>query len=642
MAMEAEKGLNEAQMRAVEATEGAVLVLAGAGAGKTKTIAHRVRHIVKAGTRPSRILAITFTNKAAREMRERVEGLLADPTQTGPTVCTFHALSVQLLREHAALMGLPRHFTILDRADSLKAVKKAIREAGEDEKRFEPRTVLGAISRAKGNAQDATLYEAAGGHGYFERIVADVWPRYQKILAKEGALDFDDLLLFTYKLLRDHPDVRAKLGDRWHYVHVDEYQDTNTVQFELVRLLVETHGNLFCVGDVDQVVYSWRGASIGNILDFEKNFPNATIVRLEENYRSTKTIISVSNEIIKKNKRRREKTLFTNNEAGEPLQCFSGLDERDEAELVAARASELIAERVPAHEIAVLYRANFQSRALEEAFLAAGVPYRVLGTRFFDRAEVKDTLAYIRAALNENAESDIRRIINVPARGIGKVTVDKLFSSGMSALPGATQQKVQGFYNILRDIKARAEQTKASETLAFALERSGLATLYGSGGVEERERLENVRELVSLAATRYDALPAPDGLMRLIEDAALATDQDELDAPRRSGSMVSLMTVHAAKGLEFDHVFITGLEDSLFPHASLYSEPNPDTDPEEERRLFYVALTRARKMVYLCYAQVRTVFGARSTRLPSEFLLEIDEKYLAAGELSPRTIQYLE
>lgn len=640
--MEVEKGLNEAQMNAVRATEGAVLVLAGAGAGKTRTIAHRIRHIVNNGTPASQILAITFTNKASREMRDRVEKLLEPRTGPGPTVSTFHALSVQLLREYSSRLGLSKHFTIHDRADSLKAVKRALREAGEDDKRFEPRTVLSAISRAKGNALDARAYEAEAGHDYFGRIVADVWPRYQALLAKERALDFDDLLLGAYKLLRDHQDVREQLSMRWRYLHVDEYQDTNVVQFELARLLVEGHGNIFCVGDVDQVVYSWRGASLKNILDFEANFPNATVIRLEENYRSTKTIIEVSNEIIKKNKRRREKTLFTNNAVGEPLVCFSGYDERDEAAQVAMRAGELIEQGVPPQEIAVLYRANFQSRALEEAFLSAGVPYRVLGTRFFDRAEVKDTLAYVRAALNEDAESDIRRIINVPMRGIGKVTVDKLFVAGREALPSAAQAKVAGFYNILRDIRTRAMAGTASEALAFALDKSGIATALSAGSEEERERLENVRELVSLAATRYDALPAPDGLLRLLEDAALASDQDELDAPRRGGAQVSLMTVHAAKGLEFDHVFITGLEDGLFPHESLGGASRDEADPEEERRLFYVALTRARIMVYLTYAQVRTVFGSRTTRLPSEFLLEIDEKHLTVPESQPSKVVYLE
>lgn len=645
--MEHLKGLNEAQKKAVLATNGAVLVLAGAGAGKTKTIAHRIAHIVNSGTPGHAILAITFTNKAAREMRERAVTMLQthNLAHTGrPTVSTFHALSAELLREHADLMGLSRHFTIFDRSDSLKAVKKALKEAGEDDKRFEPRSVLGAISRAKGEAVGEVEYEAQAGNGYFERIVADVWPRYSAILRKEKSLDFDDLLLYTYRLLKEHDAVRAKLNDRWRYVHVDEYQDTNIVQFEIARMLSEGHGNLFGVGDLDQMVYSWRGASIRNILDFESHFPDATILKLEENYRSTKTIIAVSNEIIKKNKKRREKTLFTNNEDGEKILCLCGYDEHAEAGLIVNTVDDLLSEGTPAREIAILYRANFQSRVLEEAFLSAGLPYRVLGTRFFDRAEVKDTLSYLRASLNPESESDIRRIINVPARGIGKVTVDKVFSGARDTLPAATAEKVSAFYRMLDGIRGKATTAPVSETLAHILTVSGIAGMLASGHEEDQERLENVRELVSLATTRYDHLPVPEGCERLLEDAALATDQDELDAPKKDGNAVSLMTVHASKGLEFDHVFVSGLEDGLFPHESL-GGGRDFSDPEEERRLFYVALTRARKRVYLSYAQSRMVFGNRAPRLPSEFLLEIDEAYLEADippEPRPGKVVYLE
>jgi DNA helicase-2/ATP-dependent DNA helicase PcrA len=448
------------------------------------------------------------------------------------------------------------------------------------------------------------------------------------MLRKEDAVDFDDLLLLVWKLLSTHKDIRAALQQRYQYIHVDEYQDTNKVQYEIVRLLAGEKQNVFCVGDLDQNVYSWRGATIDNILQFEKDFPNATTIRLEQNYRSTNTIVTVSNEIIKKNRRRKEKTLFTTQPDGEKIALIMGYDERNEAERVVEKIAALEAKGVPGHEIAVLYRANFQSRVLEDACLSSGLAYRVLGIRFFDRKEVKDLLAYVRAALNPESWADIERVINTPTRGIGKVTVEKLRSGGLKSLTGHTHKKVATFYDILKHIRGHALGHTASETLAYALTVSTIEQSLSGKTEEDQERLENVKELVSLAAQRYDTETAPEGLLRLLEDAALATDQDELDhrtdhAPRNA---INLMTIHAAKGLEFTHVFVTGLEDGLFPHERLH-ETNT-VDDEEERRLFYVALTRAKEKVHLAYAQVRTVFGQRLPRMPSEFVLDIDERYL--------------
>lgn len=633
--MEHLKGLNSAQKEAVCTIDGPVLVLAGAGAGKTKTIAHRIVHIVNGGVPAHAILAITFTNKAAREMRERVLHLLDTfgGNHTGaPTVATFHALSAMLLREHAEVIGLPKHFTIFDRADSLRAVKRALKQAGEDDKRFEPRTVLGSISRAKSDAKPLSVYREETGNAWYETTVAQVWHHYELIVRKEGAVDFDDLLLLCWRLLRDHADIRERLQTRYQYIHVDEYQDTNKVQYEIVRLLAGERANVFAVGDLDQNVYSWRGATIENILEFERAFPQSTTIRLEQNYRSTKTIVDVSNEIIKKNRRRKEKTLFTDNPEGEKLTLTVAYDERDEAERVVERVALLGAQGVPAREIAILYRANYQSRILEEAFLTAGIPYRVLGTRFFDRKEVKDLLSYIRAGLNPDSWSDIGRIINVPTRGVGKVTYDKLLSGARGTLSGKTKDRVDEFFVILRSIGAYAGEHTTSELLLFALTRSGLEASLQGTSEEDVERLENVRELVSLAVNRYDAL-GPEGILRLLEDSALATDQDELDqrTDRTKGDAVTLMTVHAAKGLEFAHVFITGLEDGLFPHERMDEKGTADT--EEERRLFYVALTRAKDQIHLSYAQTRTVFGQRLTRMPSEFVLDIDAEYIEGEEM---------
>ncbi len=624
------EGLNDAQNEAVLATEGPVLVLAGAGAGKTKTIAHRIVHIVNGGTPAYRVLAITFTNKAAREMRERVLHLLSTfkvNDMSVPTVSTFHALCATLLREHATAAGLPKHFTIFDRTDSIRTIKRALKETVGEDARFEPRAVLGAISRAKGDALSLETYRERAGRAWFQSGVANVWHVYDAALRAEGAVDFDDLLYLTLKLLTKNTKIRSALATRYRYVHVDEYQDTNKVQYEIMRQIASEHGNIFCVGDLDQNVYSFRGASIDNILDFERSFPNARVIRLEQNYRSTGTIVAVSNRIIERNKRRRKKTLFTDNPEGEKLSLLVGYNERDEALRVAETARELAAKGVPLGEIAVLYRANFQSRALEEAFLSLGVPYRVLGTRFFDRKEVKDVLSYVRAALNRDGWVDIGRIVNEPPRGIGKVTFEKLVAGNRAQLGGKMKEKIDGFFVILDDIAAFALAHTASETLLFVLERSGIAALLDTKREEDQERLENVRELVSLATNRYDANPAPEGLMRLMEDAALATDQDELDArtDRSAGDAVTLMTVHASKGLEFRHVFITGLEEGLFPHRRINESARDD---EEERRLFYVALTRAKEKVHLSYALMRTVFGERNATMPSEFLLEIDEAYV--------------
>jgi DNA helicase II / ATP-dependent DNA helicase PcrA len=638
------EGLNEAQKQAVSTTEGPVLVLAGAGAGKTKTIAHRVVHLVKGGVPGRAILAITFTNKAAREMRERVGDLLKEHGEyratNEVTIATFHALGVQLLREFSREAELDRHFTIFDRADSIRAIKRALKEGGYEDAQLAPRSVLGAISRAKGAACTLTAYRESADDPY-RSMVASVWEGYQKTLRKERALDFDDLLLELWRLLSSQEEVRKVLAERYQYIHVDEYQDTNAVQYALVRLFTGARGNVFCVGDLDQNIYSWRGASIRNILEFEQVFPDAAVIRLEQNYRSTKTIIAVSNDIISKNVHRKEKRLFTENPEGSKLALITGYDEKDEANKIAWEAERLVGEGVPLNEIAVLYRANFQSRVLEDAFLRANVPYRVLGTRFFDRKEVKDTLTYLRAGLNPESFSDIERIINAPLRGIGAVTVRKLASVGESGLSGKPLERVRSFYRILGDIQTITLRERASEAVRFAIERSGLVAHLEQGGEEERERLLNMQELVTLASERYDHMPAPDGILRLIEDAALATDQDELDASGKRRDGVTLMTIHAAKGLEFSHVFIAGLEDGLFP-LERDGGGSATADDEEERRLFYVALTRAKEKVHLSYAQVRTVFGNRSPRIPSEFLLDIDEEFIEKPTTEPSRVVYLD
>ncbi len=619
-------GLNSAQKEAVEHTEGPLLVLAGAGAGKTRVIVHRILHLIEKGAAPDSILAVTFTNKAAKEMRERIHTLLREtkelnrpaPLESLPFVSTFHSLGVHIIKENSALLGLNRQFAIFDRDDSMRALKEALRDIGIDPKETEPRKILSAISREKGKSVTASLYrEAAEGH--YPNLVARAWEAYDRILQKEKALDFDDLLLKTVILLRDNEEVREHYRRVWHYLHVDEYQDTNRVQSELAELLATPRNNICAVGDIDQTIYSWRGARLTNILHFEKTYPNARIIILEENYRSTKRIIEASNEIIKKNQFRKEKTLYTNNPEGEALSLYVSFDESDEAGFIADKVSTLLEEGVSPRNIAVLYRANFQSRAIEEAFLGKELPYQLLGVRFFERREVKDVISYLRAAFNPEGFADVKRIINVPTRGIGKTTLLRLAAGEKEKLTPAMREKISGFYTLLGMIKKKALESPLSQTLKFIIVHSGIERALKDGGEDDAERLENIKELVSLA-TKYDNLSPEAGVEKFLEEAALASDQDELKEDRDA---TRLMTVHASKGLEFDYVFITGLEEGLFPHER--QEAELEEDKEEERRLFYVALTRAKKKVYLSYAGTRTIFGARQVNIPSSFLLDMPE-----------------
>ncbi|HEX4799420.1 MAG TPA: UvrD-helicase domain-containing protein [Candidatus Paceibacterota bacterium] len=623
------EGLNEAQKSAVLTTEGPLLVLAGAGSGKTRVITHRIIHLILNGVAPHHILAVTFTNKAAKEMRERVTQLLERypasqraGIDTHPLITTFHALGVRILREQHDALGLRKHFTIYDRSDSLSAIKKALEKANFDAKQFEPRTILSIISRAKGDARTQIEFSEEA-KSYPEKVAAETWRHYDAILKSEHALDFDDLLAKTLHLLKGHPHILTHYQDRFHYVHIDEYQDTNRVQFEIARLLVGERANLCVVGDVDQNIYSWRGADIKNILQFEKLYPRARIVMLEENYRSTKTIIAASNDIIEKNVNRPLKNVFTNNHDGEPISLYVAMSGNEEAEHIALTIKEHMRNGVAPSEIAILFRTNFQSRVLEEACINYGVPYQMLGTRFFDRKEIKDMLAYLRLAFNPDNTTDLARIINTPARGIGKITVLKIVEGQGDTLPKKTLEKVHAFYAIIHNIHAFATSHPIHETLAYILTQSGLDSHYKESGDEGLERLENVRELVTLG-TKYAEYEPEVAIEHLLEDAALGSDQDELK-DKGEFDAVRLMTIHASKGLEFPYVFITGLEEGLFPHERLGDER---VDEEEERRLFYVALTRAQKKVYLSHAHIRTIFGSQRVQAPSSFLYDLKTDYL--------------
>jgi len=643
-------GLNDPQRQAVTTTNGPLLVLAGAGSGKTRVITHRIVHLILEGVAPHNILAVTFTNKAASEMRERVHALIQEHagsaragSESTPTLTTFHSLGVRLLREFHGTLNLRRHFVIYDRADSTRAIKQALERAGYSPKQFEPRKLISMISRAKGDAVTRQEFlETATS--YPEKVCAEVWEHYEAILKQEQALDFDDLLARTLFLLRTYAPVREQLQRRFLYLHVDEYQDTNKVQFEIIKLLAGDARNICVVGDVDQNIYSWRGADISNVMQFEHNFPGAQTIFLEENYRSTGTIIAASNDIIAKNKNRIEKTVFTSNQDGEKMNLFAAQSGYDEAEHIALTAKELIAAGASPSDIAVLYRTNFQSRVLEEAFLQFEIPYQLLGTKFFERKEVKDVLSFLRLATNPDSTADLARIVNTPTRGIGKVTLLKLIEGKREELRGATAEKVDRFDTMMEDIRDTMATESLPETLKFIIKRSGLETEFKKQGTEEDlARLENLQELVTLA-NRYQELEPMEGIEALLENAALQSDQDEL-ASSEARDAVRLMTVHAAKGLEFPYVYISGLEEGLFPHERL---DDRGIDHEEERRLFYVALTRAEKKVFLSYAHVRTIFGSQRVNIPSSFLNDIDSEHIeihgshAGGDSGYETTVFLD
>lgn len=623
--------LNEEQKKAVLATEGPVMIVAGAGAGKTKTITHRIMHLIHKGVYPDNILAITFTNKAAKEMRERVLGLIDSMPKEEetrgfksiPFVSTFHSLGVRIIKENAELVGISRHFTIYDKTDSKKVIKDAIASIDVDPKEYTDK-VMNIISGEKGRGVTYSEYAERAPYDYTSELTKKVWAKYESQLKKEQALDFDDLLLKSLVLLKKHKEVLNKYHEKFLYIHIDEYQDTNGVQNEIVELLASKHKNICVVGDTDQNIYSWRGAEIKNMLHFEKTYPHTHTIFLEQNYRSTKTILAVANNVIEKNNIRIPKKLFTENVSGEKISIFRGRSEIDEAHFIALTAKELVdSGKVKSEEIAVLYRANFQSRALEEACMAYALPYQMLGTKFFERKEIKDCVAYIQCALNSDNTTSYARIINTPARGIGKVTLDKILEGKESELSGAVQLKINTFKEKLKNYKKILETEKPSVSIKFIIMDSGIEGMYTTGKEEDTERLENCMELVTLAK-RYDEYEPEDGIEKFLTDSALASDQDGL-SERKDG--IKLMTVHASKGLEFDYVFISGLEAGLFPHSGFGEKRKTKEESEEERRLFYVAITRARKKIYLCYAETRTIFGKTEINSPSEFLDDIPDEH---------------
>ena len=875
------EGLNERQRMAVLATDGPVSVLAGAGSGKTRVLTTHIYHLIRTGVPVENILAVTFTNKAAREMREHLRARLGEAAPM-PLVATFHGLGRVLLEEYGSVLGVPRYFSIFDRSDSERVVKNALKEMDIDPKEVPPRAILARISKAKGEGMTAADFrEKHGRESFRARIASEVWPRYDETLAAEKSLDFDDLIALPVRLLEEHSDIRQTVQERFHYVHIDEYQDTNELQGRLANILSKKYGNIFVVGDIDQClvggtkvlmedgsdraienlrvgervlanygggtllpasisrvrsrmhrgklirlttergkvlvstpdhihfagyasgkipppgilpgggiertivltlcasrrgtttthricvrgndragaralrsagfsvrpikkgapgwrfettakeygtllkyarriqdifpeamltrrarlgapaagrnkslsflpaaaiargmvvfdrngkqdlvkqvervsgtrrvydidvaqvhnfiangitthncIYTWRGATIDNLLSFEHAYPNAKTIVLEQNYRSSGTIVAAANAIIEQNKNRKEKRSVTNNPSGELITQFVAGSAEQEAWWITKEIKCEMARGLSPEHFAILFRTNFQSRALEEALLHGSVPYRLLGTRFYDRKEVKDVLSWIRLALEPSRESDRMRAVQAPTRGIGKVTLGKLASGQRGALRAGELVKVETFEAAVAKLSEAAEHAVPSAFVRMVIETSGLEGALAKDGEEGRERLGNIHELATLA-TRYDATAGRAGIAALLADAALASDQDELDRDTNKQG-VTLMTVHAAKGLEFDTVFVTGMEEGLFPHEGMGN--NEDRDEEEERRLFYVAITRAKRRLVLTLARVRRIYGVDHFQEPSSFLQDIDMKHLTYADADDESSVYL-
>ncbi|CAN5223121.1 DNA helicase PcrA [soil metagenome] len=630
--------LNRTQFDAVTHTEGPLLILAGAGSGKTRVLTHRIAYLIEQGLAESdEILAITFTNKAAREMKDRV-ALLVGPDSRKMWVSTFHAFCARVLRVHAEKLGYRREFTIYDSADQVRLIKRCIIELGKDPKRFNPRSFHAQVSTAKNLLLDSNDY-LRQTEGFMAENVAEVYDLYQKRLYENNAMDFDDLIMQTVALLEVFPEVRDRYQRRFKYIHVDEYQDTNHAQYRLVNTLAAAHRNLCVVGDDDQSVYSWRGADIRNILDFERDYPEAKVVKLEQNYRSTQTILSAANAVVANNASRKAKELWTSGDEGERIRLFTAADDYAEARFVVSEIRRLADAGASLRDVAVFYRTNAQSRTLEDVLVREGIPYQIVGgVRFYERAEIKDTMAYLSVISNPNASVSLERIINVPKRGLGATSVarlseyaqrngislyDSLAEADEAGLSGAARKACAKVRELFEGWRVAAREVPPSEMMEAVLDESGYKKeLEAEATVEAESRLENLQELVN-AAAEYERMAGPleatlDGFL---QEQALFSEADKLTGEGRA----TLMTLHNAKGLEYDHVFIVGMEEGTFPHARSMDEQNL----EEERRLCYVGITRARKTLTLTYARVRSTYGEREYQMPSRFLSEIPERFKA-------------
>ncbi|EHI69768.1 DNA helicase PcrA [Streptococcus ictaluri] len=639
-------GMNDKQAAAVRTTEGPLLIMAGAGSGKTRVLTHRIAYLIDEKlVNPWNILAITFTNKAAREMRERALSL--NPQTKDTLIATFHSMCVRILRREADHIGYNRNFTIVDPGEQRTLMNRILKNLNLDSKKWNERSILGTISNAKNDLLDEKTYEAQAGDIY-SQIVARCYKAYQEELRRSEALDFDDLIMMTLRLFDQNPQVLAYYQQKYQYIHVDEYQDTNHAQYQLVKLLASRFKNICVVGDADQSIYGWRGADMQNILDFEKDYPEARVVLLEENYRSTKKILQAANDVINHNQKRRPKKLWTQNADGEPLVYYRANDERDEAVFAASTISQLNQKESKSFkDFAVLYRTNAQSRTIEEAFLKSNIPYTMVGgTKFYSRKEIRDLIAYLTIIANPSDNLSFERIVNEPKRGVGPGTLDKLrqfaYEQDMSLLEAASNlflsplkgkaaQAISDLSSLLTRLRQELDQLSITSLAEKLLEESGyLDSLKIQNTLESQARIENIEEFLTVTKNFDDnsenqasSESGLDRLGRFLNDLALIADTDDSSS---EASEVTLMTLHAAKGLEFPVVFLIGMEEGVFPLSRASEDPD---ELEEERRLAYVGITRAEEILFLTNANTRTLFGKSSYNRPTRFLKEISDSLLS-------------
>ncbi|MCY7979672.1 DNA helicase PcrA [Bacillus inaquosorum] len=637
-------GLNPVQQEAVKTTDGPLLLMAGAGSGKTRVLTHRIAYLMaEKHVAPWNILAITFTNKAAREMKERVESILG-PGADDIWISTFHSMCVRILRRDIDRIGINRNFSILDTADQLSVIKGILKERNLDPKKFDPRSILGTISSAKNELTEPEEFSKVAG-GYYDQVVSDVYVDYQKKLLKNQSLDFDDLIMTTIKLFDRVPEVLEFYQRKFQYIHVDEYQDTNRAQYMLVKQLAERFQNLCVVGDSDQSIYRWRGADIANILSFEKDYPNASVILLEQNYRSTKRILRAANEVIKNNSNRKPKNLWTENDEGIKISYYRGDNEFGEGQFVAGKIHQLHSTgKRKLSDIAILYRTNAQSRVIEETLLKAGLNYNIVGgTKFYDRKEIKDILAYLRLVSNPDDDISFTRIVNVPKRGVGATSLEKIASyaamNGLSFFQAIQQvdfigvsakaaNALDSFRQMIENLTNMQDYLSITELTEEILDKTEYREmLKAEKSIEAQSRLENIDEFLSVTKN-FEQKSEDKTLVAFLTDLALIADIDQLDQKEEESGgkdAITLMTLHAAKGLEFPVVFLMGLEEGVFPHSRSLME---EAEMEEERRLAYVGITRAEQELYLTNAKMRTLFGRTNMNPESRFIAEIPDDLL--------------
>ncbi|MGP4071826.1 DNA helicase PcrA [Piscibacillus sp. B03] len=645
-------GMNQPQQEAVQHTEGPLLIMAGAGSGKTRVLTHRIAYLLaEKDVNPYNILAITFTNKAAREMKDRVERLVGDDAKD-IIMSTFHSLCVRILRRDGDRIGIDRNFAIYDMTDQLQAVKESLRMNNVDSKQYDPKSVLFAISGAKNQLKTPQQLKNEANN-YYEEVIAQLYETYQAILRKNQALDFDGLIMETFHLFDRVPETLKFYQNRFQYIHVDEYQDTNRAQYQLVKLLASRFKNLCVVGDSDQSIYKWRGADIYNILSFEEDYPNAKVILLEQNYRSTKTILDAANTVIEQNTSRKPKHLWTDNPDGTKIRLYEAYDERQEARYIIDQIQEIIDEgKRDYRDFAILYRTNAQSRAMEDVLMKSNIPYQIIGgTKFYDRKEIKDLLAYLRLIANPHDDISFLRVVNVPKRGIGKTSVEKLqmhaemsdqslydaiLESDFTGISKKAVNQLHNFRTLIEQWRKQQEFLTVTELVQEVLTRSGYEEeLNKDKSLEAQGRLENLDEFKTVTKQFEETNEEDQSLIAFLTDLALVSDLDSTD--EETDNKVTLMTLHSAKGLEFPIVFLIGLEENIFPHSrSLFDEE----EMEEERRLAYVGITRAEQLLYITYASSRTFFGRRQSNQRSRFIDEIPEELMEReGTLSNMTFQ---